>query len=1037
MRTNIFLFFYLSFFISQAFTQTTALDLVVDDIVTERMEYLPLDTLRYIVKVTVNGESSPAFTIGLELESECWTRDSNFLQKIAMPAIEVPAVDTGWYEFPFEYVLPANLLPCAFKIQPQVDAEYIITESNEYNNTYGSAYFDLVSPLEIIEVNCPDQFPIPGATWIHTITVQNQSANTSFPSKYYLTQQYLSGRSPAVDFYYGNTLIPALAPDEFYTFTLTSTMPHISNFPGNYGVWSGIGNFYLTNRAPSFDHRHYLYDIELFCKKTTTDLQVTLSTPDTIFGADRLVEYEVAITNNGMATAYNVSSVIARGGGGDGNVVSIVGDYDNNIITQGTGLFSDIWNIPTLAVGETVRVKVTYRVYQSTSYSPRSLRVEVGVSSGHLIDSLASNNRDTLLFYQESPDLTLQNLRIVNSNNAGQVIDYLVDVVNLGELTAEGDYLIDCYLSKDEHLQYNDVKVGEIPTGNTPVGAIANVPGAIRVPSDLLEGGPYFLILIIDANRQIAERREDNNTIIVPITVDATGTPATCLRSIIDISSIGAVFAGIPQTVTATIRNNTNQPLPSTNTRIIERFFSPSLQQSYSKWSTSTATIPALAPNEIKQFTFEITPLRQNYNSPYHQWITPTSGRPPIRPNDGVPQGKFWYITDNIYPVELATENCLTLANMTINIPSTDLSLQLLNNENCYGDDLVLQNTLELTNLGTQASSENIFVELGPLYRQNQEAEISHGYIFRFSQFSRAIWVIPPPFAPGQKATITNPIAIPDPNYNEQSLQSIYITPFLLRDNIRTNDTVHLQLNYDPNCGMVNQATDLELLLNVENPAAKIYESTLIKMQVKNTGTLTANHIQVDFPSFGINSVVSGNFSPTVTHGSTNISYNSTINDWSIPTLAPNETAELTAEIFYLTEPFIYAQISRMEGTDIDSTPNNGNRRTAEEDDEVVFYPQPIAPLSRPVYHRDIEIHQIYPTVATDVVQLDFTSKKESLSLTIYNVNGQQVLNKQLSDTKGFRSYFIDIQQLPAGSYYVLVGKGDRQQPVRFVKIRM
>jgi len=121
------------------------------------------------------------------------------------------------------------------------------------------------------------------------------------------------------------------------------------------------------------------------------------------------------------------------------------------------------------------------------------------------------------------PDLDLADLRSPDEGDAGSVVNFTVDLKNIGTATASGDYVIGFYLSNNNTLSSNDTRVGVINTGNTPVGTINNVPASISIPASF-PPGDYFLIGKADINNDIDESNEGNNTIRRPITVEEGDT---------------------------------------------------------------------------------------------------------------------------------------------------------------------------------------------------------------------------------------------------------------------------------------------------------------------------------------------------------------------------------------------------------------------------------------------------------------------------------------------------------------------------------
>ena len=119
---------------------------------------------------------------------------------------------------------------------------------------------------------------------------------------------------------------------------------------------------------------------------------------------------------------------------------------------------------------------------------------------------------------QSRPDLSLINFLTASSGAQGAVVPFTFDLKNSGTANATGNYTIGAYLSTDGQLGANDVLVGTIQTGNTPIGTIQNVQGALAVPGNFAPGN-YFLFLKADVDNTIAELDELNNLSSRPFTV--------------------------------------------------------------------------------------------------------------------------------------------------------------------------------------------------------------------------------------------------------------------------------------------------------------------------------------------------------------------------------------------------------------------------------------------------------------------------------------------------------------------------------------
>ena len=228
------------------------------------------------------------------------------------------------------------------------------------------------------------------------------------------------------------------------------------------------------------------------------------------------------ISNNGNETATGIELEFDKN-----SSLNITGTPS---VSQGTSQahWTDTprWNVGTLAAGQTATI--TYSIFALSENI--NLYGQVIAQNQNDSDSSPNNgngttpNEDDEVSFpnggdtggSNQADLTLASLNVTGSGGAGDVIDYTVLVNNIGTTAASGSYIIGAYLSTDNQLSSNDVQVGVINTGNTPVGTEPLTMGAITVPANQTPGN-YFLILETDTNGNIAESNENNNIVSTPI----------------------------------------------------------------------------------------------------------------------------------------------------------------------------------------------------------------------------------------------------------------------------------------------------------------------------------------------------------------------------------------------------------------------------------------------------------------------------------------------------------------------------------------
>lgn len=227
-------------------------------------------------------------------------------------------------------------------------------------------------------------------------------------------------------------------------------------------------------------------------------------------------------------------------------------------------------------------------------------------------------------------------------------------------------------------------------------------------------------------------------------------------------------------------------------------------------------------------------------------------------------------------------------------------------------------------------------------------------------------------------------------------------------------------------CDAEVPGADLEILSLTANPEHfRIFSTVTFTVLVENVGTETMNNILLDFPiPQGILAYVDaqatqGNFRIAARH-------------WNIGTLAAGESAELSLSLFTLTKrPItVYAQIIQADGDDIDSTPNNGNGTTAIEDDEAHLTIEYSGTQPSIVQKKRMSM-QLQPNPARELLSVRLTGIVEEGELSILNAQGQLMQHFVFQEKQTIE---INIEQLPAGSYWLMLKTANGVQQQTFVK---
>ena len=268
---------------------------------------------------------------------------------------------------------------------------------------------------------------------------------------------------------------------------------------------------------------------------------------------------EVIVNNTGSLVANNIEIEIPIF---DGMVFSGGEEFTTN-----KGVFSpyatqNIWSISQLAAGETATITLRYFPLQTITTAGYAQVISM---SGQDIDSTpnngtpptvneddeASTNGGGTPPTQNLPDLTVSNVNIPSTLAKGTFVDYTFDLNNIGSIFAGPDYTID--LSLRNNTSNVNVFVGDVKTGNTFPGTIADVAAQIFIPS-YLQNGSYTLIIEVDADGDIMESNENNNIVTLPVQIGGSTLQGADIELAVEQISLASRFN--TYTISYTASNN-------------------------------------------------------------------------------------------------------------------------------------------------------------------------------------------------------------------------------------------------------------------------------------------------------------------------------------------------------------------------------------------------------------------------------------------------------------------------------------------------
>ncbi len=243
---------------------------------------------------------------------------------------------------------------------------------------------------------------------------------------------------------------------------------------------------------------------------------------------------------------------------------------------------------------------------------------------------------------------------------------------------------------------------------------------------------------------------------------------------------------------------------------------------------------------------------------------------------------------------------------------------------------------------------------------------------------------------------------------------------------------------------IASNGADLELNLSVVETQYTIFDFVNYTLTITNTGNLDATGVTVDFP------IPDGmvHASDVTSEGA----YYPWDGSWEIGNIPAGGLEVLELRLFTMTtgSPFtVFAQVKTMDGTDLDSTPNNWTcigqaNCQANEDDEatVVVFPSSFSTPNNSLIisdqQKELNLSAVFPNPAVNELYLMISAKEATtIGFTIYDLTGRVKGMQEVSLEKGYNQVPVDIDQLPSGLYHILFDTTNKHTPIRFIKQRL
>ena len=170
-----------------------------------------------------------------------------------------------------------------------------------------------------------------------------------------------------------------------------------------------------------------------------------------------------------------------------------------------------------------IPLKTTYGTWYILLVADHTKEVAENIESNNTVavkitvtDKLPDQGDDT--GGGDKPDLIVTDVVLsTNSVRAGEKFDVTLAVKNTGVSAAPGSR-VKYYLSRDKVYNTGDKYAGYDVVDALASGAKSAESVSPTVPADFGHG-PWYLLLVADANKEVAESKEDNNTVAIPFTV--------------------------------------------------------------------------------------------------------------------------------------------------------------------------------------------------------------------------------------------------------------------------------------------------------------------------------------------------------------------------------------------------------------------------------------------------------------------------------------------------------------------------------------
>ncbi|MBK8565469.1 MAG: T9SS type A sorting domain-containing protein [Saprospiraceae bacterium] len=429
--------------------------------------------------------------------------------------------------------VPASLANGQYYVIVQIDTDNQVTESNEANNTIPPFTVQIGAP----DVTLDSYSGIPatvaaGSSFNIQVTVKYLANGFTLPtSTSFPVNVYISDISPNIALGSVNYTLADFNQSNTVTKTVQVTVPP---------------------SVPTGSHPIRMYANTSFCEdvylSNYKDQSVTVTS-----GGGSGIDLELSMVQNTanpvIYSNYTTTLTLVNKGPQVATGVKVKWMKPAGVVYTGGNEFvasqgsfnpngDQVWTVGSVPANGTATLRVSYFLLQNGAPITYA---QVSAANETDVDSQPNNGAPPTPVQDDeansggtappvlTPDLTISNLVFANGpGTPGQILAYYFDLANIGNGNAPQDFIVRAWISTNPTFNTTGIQDGIVPTGNFIAGFSATwVPGASTLPTSLAPG-QYYLHLKVDADAQVTESNENNNTVSVPFLVQAAPGQAIC-----------------------------------------------------------------------------------------------------------------------------------------------------------------------------------------------------------------------------------------------------------------------------------------------------------------------------------------------------------------------------------------------------------------------------------------------------------------------------------------------------------------------------